>query len=194
MKPLARFHLFLTAAVLVSCTSSKSGLRSAALSGVSVPDLEHAEFSATHEHQLKNRLIREYSGSAQGTDLQVSRIESMDAETAKRILDSKRFQVENLSAEKISPYPGDITYRIKCSADFTPVITQLHEAGMSGLRIEAAANSRRSLGVCDDSEFAYRAVLLYMYCEKEKLLLQIESYFPRGKNKTEWMKQAGCKT
>jgi hypothetical protein len=174
------------------CTAHDPDQRASALSGVSLPGLEQLHLSASRELNVHGVKVREFTGALGTAEVNVSRMENVDAQAAARILQQKRFQLESLSMEQVSPYPGEISAKVKCAQSYLPKLKDLNRDSYSGLRVEAAANARKNVGVCGDNEFSYDAVFVYLYCKKQRVLMQIESFFPKKEKPADWLSKASC--
>ena len=163
------------------CTRAPQTASVSALEGVQVADLQGATFTMGQPPRVvKDRRISQFLSTFSGTEFQITRIENMDREAARQMLSQKKFQVQALYQEEKSPYPGFLSKNVKCPKQFQPEIDTQNGESESLLRVRAAANSRKSLGACDDAEMRFHAVLLLFYCDKLKLFLQIESFLPKS--------------
>jgi hypothetical protein len=177
---------------LAGCTHSAEQPAADALAGLNAPDLKRVEFTISQsERRVKEAKITVFSASSGADEIQVTRIENLAPGAAEQMLEQKKYQVEGLYQEEKSPYPGFLSKAVKCAPEFLPDIE--FNKGVS-LRVRAAANGRRSLGVCDAAEMQFAAVVLYYYCARTKVLLQIEGYLPKtetGKAK-DFLKKVSC--
>jgi hypothetical protein len=177
--------------VLSACTRGGSP-GADALAGFQMADLEGVSFTvAQPERAVKESKITVFAAAVLGTEIQVTRIENLGSEAAEQMLEQKKFQVEGLYEEEKSPYPGFLSKTVKCAKEFQPEI-ELHKD--VSLRVRAAANARKSLGVCNSSEMQFAAVILYYYCAKTKVFLQIESYLPKTETDKarDFLKKVSC--
>lgn len=169
------------------CTrGSRSIDTRAALGALASKDLESAKFESETTHDVKTLKMHTYTGRVGSAELEVTRMGSVDSETATRWLDQKRYQMRSYSQEQRSPYPGEISSNVKCDGGYLPRVLELKSTDLNGLRVEAAANTRKNIGVCGDSEFALDAVLVYAYCRARRELISVEAFFPRGARPQGW--------
>jgi hypothetical protein len=185
---MSRATVLLFTLVLQACTQRSSQ----PFANAHLPDLVKATLTASPVQEIKGYTLKEFHGQAGAADLSVRRLENIPPEAAAKVMQQKQFQVEALYREEKSPYAGFVSKMVHCPQQFQPLIRHDTNADTELLRIEAAANSRKILGVCSESEFQSKAVLLYLYCKKPKLLLQLESFLPKTANAAIWLTQVSC--
>jgi hypothetical protein len=164
------------------------------LAGVSIPQLEAIRFALGSEHTLRGMRVRAFSATQGMSEINVSRVENVAPDEAERAMKQRRFQVESLYQEEKSAYPGFISKTVGCGESFVPVVTGENTPASAVLRIQAAANGRKSLGVCSEAEFKYKTVGVMLYCKRSRLLLQIETFLNKSEDARKWLSEVSCKS
>jgi hypothetical protein len=142
--------------------------------------------------------VEEYRWQSAESEGVLRRLSPVTPTQIMQLLGQKRFQIESLYNEQKSPYPGALSQVVRCPKELLPLIQSDSSMQMDVLRIQAGANSRKILGVCDPSELAFRAVVLEIFCKEAKVLFEVEGFLKKSSTeKTEkwetWLKQVSCK-
>lgn len=192
-RPLRIVILASALAGVYGCTRPSATSSSPQVTAALLPGLELVKFAERRRHTLKGLDISEYSGSAGAGDIAISRIDGIERAAAERLLRQKTFAIQTLTLERTSPYPGEISTTVRCDGPtFQPRVERFENSEFMAVRAELAANSRRALGICGDSEFALDAVVLYLYCKQARQFIEVESFFPRQKKPPDWLKKPAC--
>ena len=98
---------------------------------------------------------------------------------AGKIIDDKKFLIENLFKPQPSPYPDLVSNQVDCPARLKPLP---FDSLYSNLRIFAFrlyANERYIYGECTDDVIAYASAYIIAYNKKEKMLTEIKYFTPK---------------
>lgn len=93
-------------------------------------------------------------------------------------IQEKMFFINTLYREIHSPYPGQISNKIGCSDEFTPI--KFNNTPYDYYQIYAS--DRLTYGVCSWDLVKYKSILYFYYCEDNKELFQLELFINTSKN------------
>ncbi len=95
------------------------------------------------------------------------------------------FLVHALYEPQQSPYPDQVSKVVKCTDEPKNTISVSFKDQSGWTRgLLAFANDRRLFGICDESQYAFRALYLFVYCKKQKSLYEIKFFKPYHQSKS----------
>lgn len=126
--------------------------------------------------QLHGKPDQEFRVSESGVFYNVRILNGINEMQAQNFVKQKLFLITSLFQEEKSPYPGMTSNIVACPDSFLPKITQADDESSLNLRIQLAATSRNTFGVCSEEEFAQKSVFLFVFCKKSGKALRLEGF------------------
>ena len=136
------------------------------------------DFTGIKEYKIKDIYRDEknlYSALYIRSDnlLRVEMKSDASREESDRNIESRTTTIISQFENSRSPYPGEISDEIKCDDKFKPIYRDGY--------VIAYLNSRLTYGACSEEGNAYRSLLTWQYCDKQKKLYQLEFIYPKDK-------------
>jgi hypothetical protein len=129
--------------------------------------------------QLRQPELQEYARAANGTVIaDVWVFHEMSASAAARFSKGEQDMLESVFDEQVSPYPGDLSNRIKCQDKYLPLKQEFHNKGSWLVLYTLYVNDRFVFGGCTDDVLKYAAVISMIYCENRATLFKAIFYTP----------------
>jgi hypothetical protein len=100
--------------------------------------------------------------------------------SAKKIMEDKRFLIDNLFKTQPSPYPDVVSNSINCPDRFKPVPADSLNERMWLFAYKIYANDRFIFGECTDDAAFYISAYIFIYSRKNKILNEIKFFTPRS--------------
>lgn len=133
-----------------------------------------------NENRIKDKLVVRLEGARESEHLRATIILGMDENEWKTYAKQRKFEIDNSYGRGELPYPGAVSQRIGCPAEFIPTIVLAKGEGWTGYLARTLANSRLQIGVCDAAEDSFHAAILLLYCSSQKKVFELQSFWPGG--------------
>lgn len=145
------------------------------LSCISFP--EQKDYRLSEIYDAKNHLFQALY--EKGPDLLRVEITSQVSESqADKILNEKILRFKSLYETAPAPYPGEISDRIVCPIEFSPVFSQIKAVNTNVTTISAYLSPRLTYGACSADSAQYRSRIAIFHCPKRNQLVQLEFISP----------------
>ena len=114
-----------------------------------------------------------------GTVLKVEGHHDLDRDSAILLLEDGRMGIEALYANALSPYPGDISFKIETQKEFLPRSLESRSAGVHRSGFLLFANDRQGYGATTKQQTCYKSVVGWIHCEKTGSLYKVRWFVPQ---------------
>ncbi len=119
-----------------------------------------------------------FTGEYDDKIIKIKRFNDFDLEKSEQYISDKMFVIESLYREIHSPYPGELSNRIRCPEEFKP----LKKSNEPFDYYIIYASKRLSYGACSDDLIEYVSINYFLYCEKQNNFFHIELFIPKEEN------------
>ena len=103
----------------------------------------------------------------------------LDRDSAVLLLNDGRMGIEALYANALSPYPGDISFRIETQKEFLPRSLESRSAGVRRSGFLLFANDRQGYGATTEEQTRYKSVIGWIHCERTGSLYKVRWFAPK---------------
>ena len=112
--------------------------------------------------------------------LKVEAHRGLDPESGLLLLNDGRMGIEALYANALSPYPGDISYKIQTQKEFLPRSLESRAAGIRRSGFLLFANDRQGYGATTSEQIRYKSVVGWIFCEQAGTLFKVRWFVPKN--------------
>ncbi|MAF35326.1 hypothetical protein CMO91_05785 [Candidatus Woesearchaeota archaeon] len=116
--------------------------------------------------------------------LLVDSTEGISAEDARILQEQTITGIRAAYANELSPYPGQLSNELECSAEFQPVITDEY--------VLAYSTISKGVGACTHDTAKYRTLIGWKYCEELKTLYAIQYHTPKNESPIPFFESMRC--
>lgn len=103
--------------------------------------------------------------------------ENMDADAAKRYVESQLTLLRSIFEPNLPPYPEFLTKEAGCADEYAP---REHETPY-GTYAVLYAGERFGFGVCVEDLIQYRASIGFFYCPRSRTVFEVRYFIPKEK-------------
>jgi len=179
---------FLSCLLLLSCSlnicnaqlsdTSYCNLLDSSLTALAKVSLRlKGEFKLTRQQDAVGTRKLEFKNS---TDFLVAKTwYSIEDTMASKIIDDKRFLIENLFKTQPSPYPDIVSNQVDCPARLKPMRFDTLYPNLRVFAFRLFANERYIYGECTDDVIVYTSAYILAYNIREKTLTEIKYFTPK---------------
>ena len=112
--------------------------------------------------------------------LTVKTYNNIEDSSARKIMEDKKFLIDNLFKTQPSPYPDVVSNSVNCPNQFKPIPYENHNINMWFFAYKIYANDRFIFGECADDEVFYTSLYIFIYNRKSKILNEIKYFTPKS--------------
>jgi hypothetical protein len=124
--------------------------------------------------------IKKMEFKSSSDQLMIKTYFNIEDSNARKIMEDKRFLIDNLFKTQPSPYPDVVSNSINCPDRFKPVPTDSINENMWMFAYKIFANDRFVFGECTDDEAFYTSAYIFIYSRKNKTLNEIKYFTPKS--------------
>ena len=131
-----------------------------------------------------------YKGNYNNNILKIKKYADISEKNVNDYINERLFFLNSLYREINSPYPGQLSNKVKCGDEFTPI--EVDNAPYNYFILYAT--ERLTYGACSWDLIEYRSSLFFQYCENDGLYF-IELFFPVEADSEQYesqLKQLSC--
>lgn len=155
-----------------------------------------SKFSIEEIYEEDNNVFRAFY-SDKNRNLRVEVISNIGNDGAKQYINSRIARMNSIFTPASAPYPGEISNEIVCTKEFQPLFYKTNANGLEVSYFIANLNQRKLYGSCSADQVIYKGVEAFLYCPKNRQVVQLEIFEPRNEfdiSKTlEEIKSIRCK-
>lgn len=99
---------------------------------------------------------------------------------AKNNIETRMGKIIGLFLNTFAPYPGEISYKTTCDKKFMPDFKTSSSANTKLWWSPLFYNATFTSGVCSEDQIQYKGFIAFIYCEKQKKIVQMEYIVPKN--------------
>ena len=110
--------------------------------------------------------------------LKIDAQRGLDVDSGVLLMNDAHMGIEALYANALSPYPGDISYKIATQKEYLPRSVEGRAEGVRRSGFLLFANDRMGYGATTAEQIRYKSIVLWVLCERSGTLYRLRWFLP----------------